>query len=56
MDDPSNENQGFRLSWIREIDLSDVLASIKAITLGNDYFLKQNIELKIIIIQMNHGA
>ena len=36
MDDPSNENQGFRLSWAEddEVNLSDILLSIEEINLG----------------------
>ena len=36
MDDPSNENQGFRLSWTKddEVNLSDILLSIEEINLG----------------------
>jgi hypothetical protein len=36
MDDPSTENQGFRLSWAEddEVDLSNILLSIEEINLG----------------------
>jgi len=36
MDDPSTENQGFRLSWAEddEVDLSHILLSIEEINLG----------------------
>ena len=53
MDDPSTENQGFRLSWAEddEVDLSTILLSINEINLGvqsisvtvTQYYNKKNL-------------